>query len=172
LNFNSTVLDNDLMLMKCNSIYFLFLVTSGISCFGQSTSSFDPKPYSYAIVVQDIDVSIGWYQSVFGFKLRNRNDRPERGSKIAVLQSGDALLELIEVKTLLSRDSILHGAPERTLIQGFTKIGFKVSNLDASHKRLEESKVKFFGAVYVDSFSKKRSFLISDPDENIIQIFE
>lgn len=158
--------------MKCISLYFLFLLTIGISSFAQNTSSFDPKPYSYAIVVQNIDVSIGWYQSVFGLKLRNRNDSPERGSKIAVLQSGDALLELIEVNTLLSRDSILRGTPERTLIQGFVKIGFKVSNLDASRKRLEESQVKFFGTIYVDSFSNKRSFLIRDPDENLIQIFE
>lgn len=144
----------------------------GISSFGQDASSFAPKPYSYAIIVQNIDVSIGWYQSVFGLKLRNRNDSPERGSKIAVLQSGDALLELIEVNLSLSRDSILRGKPERTLIRGFSKIGFKVSNLDASLKALKDARVKFFGEVYTDSFSNKRSFLISDPDENLIQIFE
>jgi predicted enzyme related to lactoylglutathione lyase len=144
----------------------------GISSFGQDAPSFDPKPYSYAIVVQNIDVSIGWYQSVFGFKLRNRNDSPERGSRIAVLQSNDSVLELIEVITSLSRDSILDGKPERTLIQGFSKIGFKVSSLDASLTRLKAAGVKLFGDVYTDSFSKKRSFLISDPDENLIQIFE
>src|SRR5688572_26705198 len=95
--------------------YFLFLMIR-ISAFGQEAPSFDPKPYSYAIVVQNIDVSIGWYQSVFGLKLRNRNDSPERSSKIAVLQAGNTLLELIEVNTSLSRDSILLGKPERTLI--------------------------------------------------------
>ena len=143
-----------------------------ISSFGQDAPVFDPKPYSYAIIVKNIDVSLGWYQSVFGLKLRNRSDSPERGSKIAVLQSGNALLELNEVNASLSRDSILRGRPERTLIQGFSKIGFKVSNLDASFKLLQEARVKFFGDVYTDSFSKKRSFLISDPDENLIQIFE
>ena len=103
------------------------------------------------------------------FISRDNCDSPERGSKIAVLQ---CLLELIEVNTLLSRDSILRGTPERTLIQAFAKVGFKVSDLDASHKRLEESQGKFFCTIYVDSFSNKRSFLISDPDENLLQIYE
>src|SRR5688572_24490722 len=113
------------MLNKYTSLHFLFLLTIEISSFGQNAPAFDPKPHSYAIIVQNIDVSIGWYQSVFGFKLRNRNDSPERGSKIAVLQSGDALLELVEVNTLSSGDNILHGTPERTLIQGFAKIALK-----------------------------------------------
>jgi predicted enzyme related to lactoylglutathione lyase len=149
----------------------LYILTIEISSFGQD-ASFDPKPYSSSIVVKDIDASVLWYQSVFGLTLRNRNDSPERGSKIAVLESGEFLLELIEVKSSISRNNILEGKPERTLIQGFNKIGFKVSNLDASLKRLKEAGVKFFGDVYFDSFSNKRSFLISDPNENLIQIFE
>ena len=158
--------------MKYITLPFLYFVAMGISSFGQDLPSFDPKPYSYAIVVQDIETSVRWYQSVFGLKLRNRNDSPERGSKIAVLHSGDALLELIEVNTSLSHDRILNGKSQRTLIQGFSKIGFKVSDLDASLKQLQKANVKFFGDVYTDSFSNKRSFLISDPDENLIQIFE
>jgi hypothetical protein len=58
------------------------------------------------------------------------------------------------------------------LIQGFAKIGFKVSDLDAYIQKLNDLKVNFFGNVYTNAVSGKRSFLVQDPDKKLIQFFE
>lgn len=131
-----------------------------------------PAPYFSAVIVSNIDSSLIWYQTVLKLKVRNRIENPERGSKIAVLERSGVLVELIEVKTSLAGKQILKDKPPRTLIQGFSKIGFRVTDLDRIHIQLAELGVKFFGNVFRDPFSSKRSFLVSDPDGNLVQFFE
>jgi len=67
---------------------------------------------------------------------------------------------------------VLIGKPEQTLIAGFTKIGFRVSELDVTMQKLKDLNVNFFGEIYTDPISSKRSFLVHDPDKNLIQFFE
>ena len=150
----------------------ILLTLSTILAFGQASNASTLKPYGFAVVVSNVETSTGWYQSTFGLQLRNRNDNPERGSKIAVLAANDFLIELIEKKSSLTQKNILSGKPSQTLIQGFSKIGLYVADFDACIHRLNALNVKFFGDVYTDPVSNKRSFIILDPDENMIQIFE
>jgi hypothetical protein len=130
------------------------------------------KPYFSAVVVKNAEESSRWYQSVLGVKFRNLNENVIRGSKIIVLSSENVLLELIEVKSQVLREDVLIGKPEQTLIAGFTKIGFRVSDLDVTMQKLKDLNVNFFGEIYTDPISSKRSFLVHDPDKNLIQFFE
>lgn len=129
-------------------------------------------PYFLAVVVDDAEKASRWYQSVLEIKVISVNENSLRGSKIIVLSSYDLLIELIEVSSKVQREEILFGKPEQTLIQGFVKIGFKVSDLDEYIRKLNDLKVTFFGDTYTDPVSGKRSFLIQDPDKNLIQFFE
>jgi catechol 2,3-dioxygenase-like lactoylglutathione lyase family enzyme len=158
--------------MKNKVLLSLFTLAIGISSYSQSLSKVDFRPYFSAVVVKDIEASSIWYKSVFGLNVTNRNDSPQRGSKIAVMEGTQFSIELIEVKSSLGPSEILEGKPDRTLIRGFTKIGFKVPDLDATIKYLKELKVHFYGDVYSDRLSGKRSFLVNDPDGNLIQFFE
>ena len=151
-------------------IFFTLLLGSRAFC--QDNRENDLKPYFCALVVENAEASSEWYQSVLELNFRNKSENIARGSKIIVLSSNDAMLELIEVKSQVSRDEILNGKPQQTLVQGFTKIGFKVSNLDATIKKLKALNVKFFGEVYTDPISNKRSLLVQDPDKNLLQFFE
>jgi catechol 2,3-dioxygenase-like lactoylglutathione lyase family enzyme len=150
----------------------LSIFAFAISSYGQNPSTPDVAAYFSAVVVKDIEASSTWYQSVLGLKLSSRNDSQERGSKIAVLEGAQISIELIQVKSFLAPSEILIGKPERTLILGYTKIGFKVTDIDATIKYLNALNVHFYGDVYKDPDSRKRSFLISDPDGNLIQFFE
>lgn len=157
----------------CRNIACTFVFMAPVAfAFAQATTPPSLRLYAVAVVVSDAEVSSSWYQSIFGLELRNRNDSPERGSKIAVLTANNFLVELIEKKTSMTQKNILLGKPSQTLIQGFSKIGFYVTDLDACIQRLQELRVKFFGDIYTDAVSKKRSFIILDPDDNMIQIFE
>ena len=152
--------------------FILLVLVLGLPAFSENNFENDLKPYFSAVVVKNAEESSRWYQAVLGVKLRNMNENVLRGSKIIVLSLDDVMLELIEVKSQVLRKDVLDGKPEQTLIQGFTKIGFRVSDLNATIHNLKALKVNFFGDVFTDPVSGKRSFLVQDPDKNLIQFFE
>ena len=155
-------------LASCILVTVTFCTT--VHC--QNTSENQLMPYFSAIVVKDAEKTSWWYKSVLGLESTSTTENPQRGSKIIVLASDNLVVELIEVKTQVKRENVLLGKPEHTLIQGFTKIGFRIRDLDAYRQKLMDLKVEFFGDVYTDPVSHKRSFLIQDPENNLIQIFE
>ena len=154
-----------------NIILTITIIAVSITAHSQTSTVIDLKPYFSAVIVSNIDSSLVWYQSVLGLKIRNLINTPERGSRIAILESSRILLELIEVKSSLSTKKILENKPERTYIQGFSKIGFLVSNIEDCLKHLAVLKITV-PQVWTDTVSKKRNFLINDPDRNLIQFFD
>ncbi|MGZ8516074.1 MAG: VOC family protein, partial [Chitinophagaceae bacterium] len=128
-------------------------------------------PYFSAVIVNNVDSSATWYQSVFDLKIKNRiNDTPN-GFRVMILESSTFLLELIENRSWPDQKKLLEGKPEGTRIQGFFKMGFKVPDMDACLKRLADLRV-IPGRIYTDSETKKRNFLINDPDGNLVQFFD
>jgi catechol 2,3-dioxygenase-like lactoylglutathione lyase family enzyme len=158
--------------MKTSILVTAVLASLTFSAAGENDSSaLDPQPYFSAVVVSDLDSSAAWYQSALGLAVRRRMSEPERGFRILELESPRLFVELIENKSSLVPKRLLAGKPEGTLIQGFFKIGFKVSNMDACINHLRSLNIAL-GQIYKDSASKKRNFLIHDPDGNLIQFFE
>jgi hypothetical protein len=148
------------------SLSVLLLVVSGI------VNAQDTKPYFSAIVVSNIDSSIAWYKKLFKLELRNRTDAPERGFIQANLHNDEMLIELIQVDSGLAQKEILEKYPPRTRIRGFMKIGFLVKDIDGLFSLLKKQDIKFTGKMVTDPVNNKKTFLINDPDDNLIQFFE
>lgn len=140
-----------------------------VSCFSQAT--FVYEPYFPAIVVNDLGISVAWYKSLFGLKVKTESADITSGYKVAILESENMMIELMELRGSLPREQLLAGKPEGTQIQGLFKIGFKVPNVDACLKRLSQLHIEV-PQVWEDKTSKKRNFLIKDPDGNLIQFFD
>jgi hypothetical protein len=136
----------------------------------QSVQSLDMKPYFSAVIVKNVDTSSLWYQSVLMLKVKNRINDTARGFRVEILESSQLLIELIENKLWLDPKSILKDKPEGTQMQGFFKIGFKVSDVDACVTYLKNLKINV-ERIYKEP-SGKRNFLINDPDGNLLQFFE
>lgn len=132
----------------------------------------DMKPFFSAVVVSNIDSSIAWYKKVFGLQLRNRTDAPERGFIQANLHSKEMLIELIQVDSSLSGSRILEKHPQKTRIRGFMKFGFVVNDIDDLYRKLRDQNIKFTGRMVTDPVNNKKTFLVNDPDDNLIQFFE
>lgn len=130
------------------------------------------QPSFSAIIVANIDSSVNWYINTFNLTLRNRFDNSERGYKQAILISKQTMIELVELKTGITRDSLLNKFPQGTQLHGLNKFGFTVPDIDVLHKELTQKKVNFLGRMVTDQVSKKRTFLITDPDKNMLQFFE
>jgi hypothetical protein len=157
--------------MKKTFIILNFILVS-IFGYGQNESLPDPEAYFSAIIVNDIESSITWYSNNFGFKVLNKIESEEKGFKQANLKRGSILIELIELESSLSPDSLLENYPKKTKIDGFFKFGFLVSEFEKWVEYLKQSKVEFYGDVVTDNLSGKKMLLIKDPDGNRIQIFE
>lgn len=147
-------------------LFILFVIATDV------VHAQDLKPFFSAIVVSNIDSSIAWYKKVLGLKLRNRTDAPERGFIQANLNNEEMLIELIEVDSSLSGPGILEQYPAKTRIRGFMKFGFIVKDIDSLFKQLKVQNIKFTGRMVRDPINNKKTFLINDPDDNLIQFFE
>ena len=156
-----------------NAKFFTTLLLLGTFNFltAQEVSPLKYQPYFSAVIVKNVDSSTAWYQSVFNLKINKRINDPERGFRVMLLESQDFFLELIENKSWPDQKELLNDKPAGTRIQGFFKIGFKVRDMDAYLKHLAGLKI-IPERIYMDSETKKRNFLIEDPDKNLIQFFE
>ena len=154
--------------MKSKIILLVFIIITNTT-FSQQSSSFQLDPYFSAIIVKNIDSSVNWYQSLLGLKTRFLPGTPE-GIKVAILESPQIILEVIENNAWLDPKEFLKGKPEGTRFHGYFKIGFKVTAMDSFIEHLNKLKISI-PHIYKDD-SGKRNFLIEDPDKNLIQFFE
>jgi len=157
--------------MKQTLIVFNLILVSLFS-YGQNETLPSPEAYFSAIIVSDMESSITWYSTNFGFKVLNKIESEEKGFKQANLKVGNVLIELIELDSSLSPIDLLENHPKKTRIDGFFKFGFLVSEFDTWVEYLKQSKVEFYGSVVTDNLSGKKMLIIKDPDGNRIQLFE
>lgn len=154
--------------MKNKVVLAAFIIIS-INAHSQEVHAVDMNGYFFAVIVKNIDSSTAWYQGLLGMKVKNRPDAGD-GFKVVILESPKLVLELIENKSWPNQKELLKGTAEGTHIEGFFKIGFKVLNMDACINHLKHRHISI-DRIYTDP-EKKRNFLISDPDGNLIQFFE
>src|SRR6188474_2510742 len=125
--------------MKRKIILSLFIITTNTVNSQQSTS-FQVDPYFSALIVKNIDSSVKWYQSVLGLKTRFLPNTPQ-GIRVAILESPKIVLEIIENISWLDPKELLEGKPDGTRIQGYFKIGFKVTAMDSFIDHLKKLSV-------------------------------
>jgi hypothetical protein len=135
----------------------------------QQAPSFRVDPYFSALIVKNIDSSVNWYRSVLGLKSRFLPGTPQ-GIKVAILESPQFVLEIIENNTWIDPKELLKGRPEGTRLHGYFKTGFRVTSMDSFIEYLNKLNITI-PRIYKDD-SGKRNFLIEDPDKNLVQFFE
>jgi Glyoxalase/Bleomycin resistance protein/Dioxygenase superfamily len=136
---------------------------------GATSNSFSVDHYFSAVIVKNIDSSVNWYQSVLGLKTRLLPGTPQ-GIRVAILESPQIVIEMIENSAWADPKKLLEGKPEGTRIQGYFKIGFKITSMDNFLEYLKKLNVTV-PKIYKDE-SGKRNFLVEDPDKNLVQFFE
>lgn len=158
--------------MKLNQVITLIclLAASITSSYAQAP---DYTPFFSAIVVSDVEQSSVWYKNVFGLNVKEKMNDPNNAYKIVIMESANRSmqLELLELKGSLSRKPLTDGKPAGTQIQGHFKIGYKVVDIDQWLKHLSQLKIDV-SQVWTNESTKKRNFIISDPDGNLIQFFD
>jgi catechol 2,3-dioxygenase-like lactoylglutathione lyase family enzyme len=130
------------------------------------------NPTFFALIVQDMDQSLSWYQQHLGYQVDDVKVLETRGLKIANLSNGASRLELIEFQEVVSSAQLAEQLPAGARVAGVFKIGFDISDFDNTITTLKEAEVQFRGDVVEDPVSGKRMIIILDSDGNRIQLFE
>jgi len=127
------------------------------------TASESPSPSGtfFAIIVDDVDVSSEWYQSVLGVQQKSRMSREGQYDIVNLAKPG-LFIELMELSNAADR-------PEG-YTKGPFKMGFLVDDLEAFVASLPES------TVTPDIIHDERHGLLMvqlrDPDDYILQVMQ
>lgn len=115
-----------------------------------------------AIIVSNLEKSIAFYRDMLGLTYVRTVE--VRGAKAVDLTDGETNLRLLPAGNAAA--SGLDGAPRNDGENpvGFNHIGFIVDDIDETHRKLKESKVRFLNKAPADFFK------IADPDGLVIDI--
>ena len=108
-----------------------------------------------AIVVQDIDAALNFWEQTFGLKLDHVEDVPSQKSKVAFLPLGESEIELVQPTTT---DSGLANFLEKRG-EGMHHICIEVEDIDATLAELKSKGVRLINDVPEELPGRKMAFV-------------
>ena len=108
-----------------------------------------------AIVVQDIDAALNFWEQTFGLKLDHVEDVPSQKSKVAFLPLGESEIELVQPTT---SDSGLANFLEKRG-EGMHHICIEVEDIDAALAELKSKGVRLINDVPEELPGRKMAFV-------------
>ena len=124
----------------------------------------------FALSVDDIDASVGWYRQKLGMKVvlnARLND-----ATIVVLEGGGLIVELIDRADAVSLRSVAPQAAENiNRVHGYVKAGVIVDDWDGLLRVLREREVEIVMGPFPKRPDKRANLAIRDNSGNLIQFF-
>ena len=108
-----------------------------------------------AIVVQDIDAALNFWEQTFGVELDHVEDVPSQKSKVAFLPLGESEIELVQPTTI---DSGLANFLEKRG-EGMHHICIEVEDIDAALAELKSKGVRLINDVPEELPGRKMAFV-------------
>ena len=122
-----------------------------------------------AIIVKDMPTSVEWYKKVLNLKEISRNKNAKMELEQVNLKNDLLHIELIYLKSAISPQALNNKRQRHT---GLFKIGVRLDNIGQWIIHLKSKKIVQEQDIVVNPVSKKKMFVIKDPDGNRIQFFE
>lgn len=125
-----------------------------------------------AIVVSDIQKTATWYKEKLGFSIIKQMEFPQYDSlRITVMKLHQLELELIQKSSVFSIHKYVpdYDGFNNTLLIGFAKIAFIVKDAETLESELKSKNVYFLTKLRTNNDMGIKSFMIQDPDGNILQ---
>jgi catechol 2,3-dioxygenase-like lactoylglutathione lyase family enzyme len=124
-----------------------------------------------AVIVQDVDASVSWYQEKLGLRLVKKTKSPRGNAGNVVLAGEGFFVELIYFVNPQAQRPV--PAPDGSYPPGLTKGGAVLTREEFAtlFARLQKQDAKFLGSVFEDREMEMRSFIVEDNEQNLIQFF-
>ncbi len=126
------------------------------------------KPCIIGLLVPEAASAARWYVEKLGFTEGKTYGGADL--KVVFLESGDFKLEVVQDARSVSSEKLRPGL-DRMKVQGLTKAGYVVPDLDALASRLRSSGVKIEYDLTADPEFGTRFMIILDPEGNSVQLF-
>lgn len=153
--------------MKNSTIIFSIIIILSLSGFAQPVNSDKASGINkITIQVNDIKAQSGWYESVFNFL-----KKPGKDENKTILKKDDFILELVRQKKVVARRN-LQLPDQMMFLSGFNKFGFVINHLDKLFGRIKQRNIETAGDIFLDKNLEFRTFIVKDPEGNMVQFFE
>ena len=120
-----------------------------------------------AIVVEDLQNALGFWQQALGLTLEHVEEVPEQLSEIAFLPAGGSEVELVRPTT--GDSGIARYLQKRG--PGIHHICFEVEDIDAEYERLRGEGVVMTTPIETEEWGE-RFFQVTDPNGVVIQLVQ
>lgn len=124
-----------------------------------------------ALSVKDLEAMLRWYRDTLGFEVYSEGALPERPIRFALLRSGHALIELLQIRDAKPLREAAPGVTAAHEIHGFFKGGLIVPDIEAEYERLRQRQVTFEYGLVKPPNGPYRTFGLRDPEGNLLQFF-
>lgn len=124
-----------------------------------------------ALSVANLDRMVAWYRDTLGFRVFNTGTAPNGTIRFALLQQGNALVELLQLPDARSRGAAAPGTTAAHHVHGFFKSGFVVADIDAVYRRVRAMRLPLAYELGQPPGGPYRSFGLRDPEGNLLQFF-
>jgi catechol 2,3-dioxygenase-like lactoylglutathione lyase family enzyme len=145
---------------------------SGLEAVRASQAFKGLAPYLVAISVKNVDDSASWYRRVMDLRLVDAKSFPDRGLRIAFLESDAFRLELVELRDSVSPAKFAPDPTNPASVQGVGKYAFRVDHLDEVVASLNATATPIFLDFTKAPVATDRSVIVRDNDGNWIQFFQ
>lgn len=96
-------------------------------------------PHHYGISVKDLEASIAWYGTHFGFQERSRFVTEDGNLKIAYISNGSFEIEVFEQKNSTETPKIDQEVGSSFSVRGYKHFAFQVDDVDAYWEHLSQN---------------------------------
>ncbi|MCC6323264.1 VOC family protein [Candidatus Nomurabacteria bacterium] len=122
------------------------------------------KLHHVALTIKDLEISIPFYESNFGFKEVNRFRRDDLGATGVMLAGENVMIELWQF------DNFQEGERVDLSVSGIKHIAFTVDDVQELHTKFTDNGI-IYGEVKTGPHGGTY-FFIKDPDGNDIEIYK
>jgi hypothetical protein len=125
-----------------------------------------------ALSVSNADATSKWYEDVFQLRLLKEIKTPDGSVHIRIIGNDHLLVEIIQQKD--SKTIADAGVDPRQPyeLQGIFKAGIYVRDIFQAEKYLKQKEVLVKHGVFDDAETQTKSLIITDADENLIQVIQ